>query len=68
MVVEFKKKVEKFTNLMNEISKDIITIYKEHKEDIYHDSVLKMIKALVESQEVVGKAYVIHLNREIEDN
>ncbi len=43
MNLDFNQKVKNFTKLMREISNDITTIYKENKEDVYHDSVLKMI-------------------------
>ena len=68
MNLDFNQKVKHFTKLMRELSSDIITIYKENKEDVYHDSVLKMIKALAESQEVVSRAYNLHLNRKAKEN
>ena len=42
---------------INQIKKAQSELKEIKKKDVYHDSVLKMIKALDKSRQVVGKAY-----------
>jgi len=53
---KIQEKVTQFTILMKEISEEINTIFLEHKEKEYQNLIVKMLKALDESQKVVKDA------------
>ena len=53
---------------MKELSEDFTLIFKEGKEDEYHDELLLMLKSLDNAQQVVRGAFYLFLKREIKDN
>lgn len=63
-----KEKISEFNRLMKELSEDFTLIFKEGKEDEYHDELLLMLKSLDNAQQVVRGAFYLFLNRNIKDN
>ncbi len=65
---ELMEKITLFTKLMAELSEEVVSIYNEGKEDIYHEIIIRMIESLDAAQTTVRKAYNMSLNRDIPEN
>lgn len=65
---EIIKKVNLFTQLLEELSGEIASIYNEGQEKTYHEIIIKMIESLDAAQTTVRKAYYMSLRRDISTN
>ena len=65
---ELLEKITLFTQLLGELSSEIVSIYKEGQEKIYHEIVIKMLESLDAAQTTVQNAYYMRLNRDISEN
>ena len=62
------KKVNLFTQLIEELAGEIVSIYTEGQEKFYHEIILKMIESLDAAQTTVRKAYNMAIGRDISTN
>ena len=65
---EIITKINLFTQLMDELSDEIVTIYTEGKEKIYHEIIMRMLESLDAAQTTVRKAYYMKLGRNVSTN
>ncbi len=65
---EIIKKVNLFTQLLEELSGEIASIYTEGHEKTYHEIIIKMLESLDAAQTTVRKAYNMALGRDISTN
>ena len=65
---ELMEKITLFTKLMAELSEEVVSIYNEGKEDIYHEIIMRMLESLDAAQTTVRKAYNLALGRDISTN
>ena len=63
-----KGKISEFNRLMKELSEDFSLIFKEGKEDMYHDELILMLKSLDNSQKTIRETFHLFLSRTIDDN
>ena len=61
-------KINQFTQLMEEISNELVSIYNDEKEEYYHEVIMKMLESLDSAQQTVRKAYNIALGRKFSQN
>lgn len=62
------EKIDLFTQLLEELSSEIVSIYTEGQEQIYHEIIIRMIESLDAAQTTVRKAYNLALGRDISTN
>ncbi len=62
------EKIDLFTQLLEELSGEIVSIYTEGQEQIYHEIIMRMLESLDAAQTTVRKAYNIALGRDISTN
>ncbi len=63
-----KGKISEFNRLMKELSKDFSLIFKEGKEDMYHDELILMLESLDSAQKTIRETFHLFLSRTIDDN
>ena len=63
-----KEKISEFNRLMKELTEDFSLIFREEKEEEYHDQLISMLKSLDKAQTIIREAFNLFLSRNIKDN
>ena len=63
-----KEKISEFNRLMKELTEDFSLIFREGKEEEYHDELISMLKSLDKAQTIIREAFNLFLSRNIKDN
>ena len=65
---EIVTKINLFTQLIEELSDELVSIYADGKEELYHEILMRMLESLDAAQRTVRKAYNIALGRDLSQN